>query len=215
MSLFESIRLPFCDVLMTEAWNAPAGRYCAAFRTRHGFRWLFGHPVLEEFGTVSSPLFFTPHALLGKIYDAGISLGHRRNHDMDLDLGWPPLCVGLERDATTLPPQWQEQLLDAITAGGSTGAIPVRRREVGGDTLEVVRFDGADRRSSVSVIATSAPLLPHQLRRLCDSDDRGLTVALALGNRITRQSKGSPQPLVAASEARIGRLAAAASELFA
>jgi hypothetical protein len=214
--MLEPVSLPFCEVLMTEAWNAPRGRYFAAFRARHGFRWLLGHAVLEEFGTISSPLFFAPRALLGRIYDAGISLGHRRDHEMDIDFGWPPLCVGLDRAPAELPSEWQKTLLDAITAGASPAAgIPVRRRKVDRDALELVRFDGADRSGSVSVIATSAPLLPQQLRRLCDADDRGLTFAVALGNRVVRQTEGRAQAITAASEARVARLAAAASELLA
>jgi hypothetical protein len=217
MSMLEPIRLPFCDVLMTERWDAAGGRYFAAFRARHGFRWLLGHAVLEEFGTVSSPLFFAPRALLGRIYDAGISLGHRRNHEMDIDLGWPPLCVGLDRPSGDLPADWQRQLLDAITASAPPTAaeeLPVQSCAVDRDALEVVRFHGADRAANVTVIATSAPLLPQQLRRLCDLDDSGLTFAIALGNRVTRQAEARPQAITALSEARIAQFAAAASELL-
>jgi len=216
--MLDPIRLPFCDVLMTERWDAPAGRYFAAFRARHGFRWLLGHVVLDEFGTVSSPLYFAPRALLGRIYDAGISLGHRRNHEMDIDLGWPPLCVGLDRPPGELPADWQRQLLDAITTTSSSQAaaeeLPVQSCAVDRDALEVVRFHGADRAATVTVIATSAPFLPQQLRRLCDLDDSGLTFAIALGNRVTRQPGGHPQAITALSEARIAQFAVAASELL-
>ena len=215
MSLLEPIRLPYCDVLMTEAWNAPAGRYYAAFRARHGFRWMLGHVVLEEFGTLSSPLLFAPRAQLGQIYDAGITLAHRRGSELDIDMGWPPLCVGLDRPAADLPAQWQQQLLDAIVAGAPSAApLPVQARAADDQQLALVRFDAAARSGGVSVLATSAPLLPAQLARLCDLDDRGLTLALATGNRVTRQSGARPQDIAVLGEARFERLAEAASELF-
>jgi len=218
--MLEPIRLAFCDVLMTEAWNPPAGRWFAAFRARHGFRWLLGQAVLEEFGTVSSPLFFAPRALLGKIYDAGISLGHRRDHEMELDLGWPPLCVGLDRPVPDLPADWQQQLLDAIT--GSTPAAPpptpefsVQGCTVDRDELEVVRFDGPDAAGCATVIATTAPLVPQQLRRLCDLDACAFTIAIATGNRVTRQPEGRPQMIAVASELRFARIAKAAQDFLA
>jgi hypothetical protein len=216
--MLEPIRLPFCDVLMTETWNPPAGRWFAAFRARHGFRWLLGQAVLEEFGTVSSPLFFAPRALLGRIYDAGISLGHRRDHEMEIDLGWPPLCVGLDRPAPELPEDWQQQLLDAIT--GSMPAAPapeisLQSCTVDQDALEVARFDGPARAGCVTVIATTAPLLPQQLRRLCDLDACGFTFAIATGNRVTRQADGRPQAIAVASEERFARVAKAAVDLLA
>jgi hypothetical protein len=210
MSLLEPVRLPWCDVLMTEAWNAPPGRWFAAFRARHGFRWMLGHVVLEEFATISSPLFLTPRTLLGKISDAGISLGHRRDREMAVDLGWPPLCIGVEGDASELPDDWQAQILDAIASGTSTPSMPalaVQRREAGADSLEVARFPASGRTGSVCVVACSAPLLPQHLGRLCDLDDSGLTIAFATGNRVTRQTDARPQVLAAVSESRLSAIA--------
>jgi hypothetical protein len=217
MSLLEPVRLPFCDVLMTDAWNAPAGRWFAAFRARHGFRWMLGHVVLEEFGTISSPIFLAPRPLLGKIYDAGISLGHRRDHEMSVDLGWPPLCIGLEGNAPSLSEAWQPELLDAIASGTTAAGMPplnVERRAAGGDALEVLRFPATERAGSVCIIACSAPLLPQQLGRLCDLDDSGLTLAFATGNRITRQPEARPQALTAAAESRLRDLVDALSGLL-
>ena len=56
MSMLDPILLPFCDVLMTERWDAPAGRYFAAFRARHGFRWHYD---------------ITPYAALLTVRNAG------------------------------------------------------------------------------------------------------------------------------------------------
>ena len=217
MSLLEAVRLPWCDVLMTEAWDAPRGRRFASFRARHGFRWMLGHLVLEEFGTISSPLFLTPRPLLGKIYDAGISLGHRRDREMAVDLGWPPLCIGVEGNAPELPDDWQAQLLDAITSGTSapsTPALVVQRREAGADALEVARFPASDRAGSVCIVACSAPLLPQHLGRLCDLDDSGLTLAFATGNRVTRQADARPQAIAAVSESRLVAIADALASVL-
>jgi hypothetical protein len=218
MSLLEPVRLPWCDVLMTEAWKAPPGRRFAAFRARHGFRWMLGHVVLEEFGTISSPLFLAPRPSLGRIYDAGISLGHRRDREMAVDLGWPPLCIGIEGDAPALPAGWQAQMLDAIASGSSAPSIPalaVQRREAGPDALEVARFPASDRAGSVCIVACSAPLLPQHLGRLCDLDDSGLTLAFAMGNRVTRQADARPQALAAVSESRLRAIADALAGMLA
>jgi hypothetical protein len=209
MSLLEPVRLPFCDVVMTEDWDAPPGRRFAAFRARHGFRWMLGHVVLEEFGTISSPIFLAPRPLLGKIYDVGISLGHRRDREMSVDLGWPPLCIGVEGEAPELPDAWQAQFLDAVMSGVSTAGIPslsVQRRVAGGDALEVLRFPAAERAGSVCIVACSAPLLPQHLGRLCDLDDSGLTLAFATGNRVTRQQNATAQRVTATSESRLSAL---------
>jgi hypothetical protein len=215
MSPLERIRLPYCDVLMLETWNASAGRYYATIRARHGFRWLLGHVVLEEFGTLSSPVFLAPRALLGKVYDAGITLGHRRDHEMSIDLGWPPLCVGLDRPAVDLASDWQPRLLDAIEAGaGPLAAEPIETRAVAGDMLALARYGAGDRASTVTVIVTTAPLLPAQLARVCDLDDAGLTLAVATGNRVTRQSHAQPQRIAMCGESRLSVLLAAADELL-
>ena len=215
MSLLERIRLPFCDVLKLERWNAPAGSYFAAFRVRHGFRWVLGHVVLAEFGTLSAPVFLAPRALLGKIYDAGITLGHRRDKEMSLDLGWPPLCIGLNAQAVELPPDWQAQLLHAIESGtGPLAAESLETRVVDGETLALASFDAADRSNRVTIIVTTAALLPVQLARLCDLDDGGLTLAIATGNRVTRQSGGRPQRITMCSQSRLDVLSAAADDLL-
>jgi hypothetical protein len=156
--------------------------------------------------------------LLGKIYDAGISLGHRRDHEMSVDLGWPPLCIGVEGDAPSLSEGWQAQLLDAITSGASavgTSAPKVQRREAGGDALDVLRFAATERAGSVCIVACSAPLLPQHLGRLCDLDDSGLTLAFATGNRVTRQENARPQALTVTAESRLNALVDALAGMLA
>lgn len=216
MPLRDLIRLPYCEVLTAGPWNAPAGRWFAALRARHGFGALLGQAVVEEFGTISSPIFFAPRALLGRIYDAGITLAHRRDRELDIDLGWPPLCVGLDRPAPKLEDGWQDELLAALERAGDgdgkgDGDERVRTRTVDGERVALVRFDDAGR--GASVVATTAPLLPAQLGRLCDLDDRALTIAYATGNRVVRQTGGAAQRIAVLSEKRFGRIAAAVEEL--
>src|SRR5437867_3451671 len=96
MALLDYFELPFCKMLMREAWNAPAHRYFIAYSARQNFRNVLGLPVIDEFATISSPIFFAAPPMLGKIYNVGITLGHKRSPDMDIDTGWPPLCIGIE-----------------------------------------------------------------------------------------------------------------------
>jgi hypothetical protein len=137
---------------------------------------------------------------------------------MSVDLGWPPLCIGVDGDAPELPGAWQAQLLDAITSGASTAGISpldVERRAVAGDRLEVLRVPAAERAHSICIVACSAPLLPQQLVRLCDLDDSGLTLAFATGNRVTRQKNARAQRLTAVSESRLDDLVDALAGMLA
>ncbi len=197
---------------MVERWDAPAGRYFLAYRAGLGYRWLLGHPVVDEFATFSSPIFFAPKPLLGKIYNAGISLGHRRDPEMAIDLGWPPLCVGLDLPAPALPEDWEERLLAALTrdsaAEGSDAERTVRTRQVGGDELSSCRVGEA------TVLATSAPLLPHQLLHLCEAAGGPLAMAFSTGNRVARPGEGVSQVLRAVSESRLRELMGSAESLW-
>jgi len=207
--MLDLIHLPFCDVLMHEAWDAPPGRVFTACRARHGFRGLLGNGVVEEYATISAPIFLAPNSILGKIYNAGISLGHKRDAEMGLDQGWPPLCIGLYKDAPALPVDWEATLLNAIMTRGNAMPLPAgikqSKQTTGGYALERWRFG-----SEVTVIATTAPLLPAQLGRLCDADSAPLTVAVGLGTRIARQ-ESMPQTVNAVSEKVLAALIGAAS----
>ena len=196
MPIFELLERPYCSMLRVEPWNASAGRWFAAYRPRHGYRWLLGNGVVDEFATVSSPIFIAPHALLGRIYNAGIGLAHKRDSDMALDLGWPPLCAGIDRAAEEIPSNVETDLLALMTESGATSATkPELSAMVGAYTVERWRFSNV-----VTVIGTDTPLLPQQLGHLCDADDAPLTIALATGNRVVRQSDHQPQDLRVASE---------------
>jgi hypothetical protein len=211
-SVLRLVALPFCRVAMVAPWNEPAARRFVAYRCRDGFPCLLGHPVIDEFATISSPIFFGPRALAGKLYNAGLSLGHRRDPEMGIDLGWPPLVVGLgSGPAPDLTADWEEQLLDAlmaVPAGGESlaAADAFSRRQVGGASLERAVCGEA------VLWATDAPLLPKQLGRLCEVSRRPLALALN-----TRPLIGAPGRLAheaaVVSERRLVALLAAAREL--
>ena len=164
-----------------------------------------GHPVVDEYATISSPVFLTPRSLLGKIYNAGISLGHLRGQEMALDLGWPPLCVGVDLPMPEVPEDWERQLLRAIVHpdGGDLEIDPLASRvSARRPSHEVEAYRWAD----ATVIAISEPLLPRQLQRVCEAVKTPVAVAVALGNRIERSDGGSPQSVRVVSEAVLGEI---------
>lgn len=191
MPLFNLIELPFCKVICLDSWNEPAHRYFIAYHVEDDFRHVLGLPVIDEFCTFSSPIFFAPIPILGKIYNAGISLGHKRDQDMSIDLGWPPLCIGYEAPSPELPVDWEARVLAEVQRTGGAGVqrsgeVEVQRVIVG----------------QTEVIATNAPLLPEQLRRMCRTmSDAPFRIAFSTGNRLTRTEKGAPQTIRVSSEA--------------
>ena len=114
------VTLPFCRVVMLGEWDEPPRRRFAAYRCRGLPPRVLGHAVIDEFATLSSPVFFCQRALAGKIYDAGITLAHRRDPDMAIDQGWPPLVIAESssppQTAPELPVDWQQRLLGALRA---------------------------------------------------------------------------------------------------
>ncbi|MGB5549176.1 MAG: hypothetical protein WBO74_01655 [Thermoanaerobaculia bacterium] len=196
------VTLPFCTAVMLDVWNASPSRHFAAYRCSGSYRWLLGHPVIDEFATISSPIFLAPRSLLGKIYNAGISLGHQRDPEMGIDLGWPPLCVGLDAPAPELPSNWEARLLEALAAKGVPGegagdTLPIRRGRFGEHEVECLKVGEA------SIFVTSAPLLPKQLGYLCEAGLTPLVVAVSVGNRLERVSEGEPRSVTALSQERL------------
>jgi hypothetical protein len=204
------VTLPFSKVVMLDVWNAPASRYFAAYRCSGSWRWLLGHPVIDEFATISSPVFLAPRTLLGKIYNAGLSLGHRRDPEMGIDLGWPPLCIGLDEPAPELSLDWEARLLEAIASGGSSGeaageVVPVRRAAFAEHQVEALRLTEA------SIVITSAPLLPKQLSEAASSP---VAVAVSLGNRLERVGEGALRSVDALSQNRLSALCVVVEEVL-
>lgn len=195
------VSLPFCQVVMLDRWDAPPARYFTAYRTRGAARWILGHPVVDEYSTISSPVFLTPRPMLGKIYNAGISLGHARDREMALDLGWPPLCVGVDRPSPELPSDWEHQLLTAIMnpdrCGESEKMGELTRVQRNDHEVEMFRVAGA------TVVAVSSPLLPRQLARICEAVPTAVAVAVSLGNRLERSEESSPRSVRGVSDAKL------------
>jgi hypothetical protein len=213
MPLLEVASLPCCQALLIDAWNSPPRRYFAAYRVRGPYRWLLGHPVVDEFATISSPIFLTPRRHLGKIYNAGLSLGHRRDPEMGIDLGWPPLCVGLDLPAPPLEADWESRLLSAIEApspvpGGIPPEIRFQTRAVDRYQLQFLTAKDA------TVLVTSAPLLPEQLSRLCETAPTELAVAVSIGNRLERAIEAAPQKVSSLSEESLLKLLNAARDML-
>ena len=213
MPLLDLIAVGNCRILRWEAWNAPAGRWFFSYRTRGDYRWLMGHAVVDEFATVSGPLFFSPADQLGKIYNAGISLGHRRDPEMAVDQGWPPFCAGIKLPAGVQATDPEPAILAALLSPPAFVApaapeIQLESEKLSDRTLELWRFG-----NEISCFATDAPLLPRQLRRLCDVGNASLTLALSLGNRLPRLRTGALGQAQSASEAVFTELLALADEL--
>ncbi len=204
----ETATLPYCTVLLPEPLAARRGRLFAAYRARGGYRWLLGQGVLDEFGTLSSPVWLAPWELLGKMYDFGLAFGLRRDPDMSIEGGWPPICIGLDLPAPPLPSGWENELSVAIERGVPAAGTGDRlgRLTVGAHRLDRYRLGG------VTILETDAPLLPHQLGRLCDASGGDLALAMATAQRITRSRGGEPAPLAVASEKTVAALTAAVAE---
>lgn len=191
MPLCDLIELPYCKILRIEEWNAPAHRYFLAYHSQGEFRHVLGLPVIDEFATFSSPVFFAPAPILGKIYNAGITLGHKRSPDMDIDTGWPPLCIGTNEPAAELPADFENQMIDAIKSGRGS-AIPAQTiRDFQVQFIEI---------GETSVFVTDAPMISVQLRRICLLTRTPFAIAFSTGNRLTRQKDGAPNEVHAVSE---------------
>lgn len=192
MPLFEVICSPPFYAVLVEPWNAPAHRYFLSYRVHADFRHVLGLPVVDEFATFSTPIFFGPRVFLGQLYNLGITLGHQRNPEMPLDQGWPPICIGIDSD---LRPRegWEDRLLDAIKSANAATS-----KESSPQIQE-------HRIAETTIYATDLPLLPRQLRRMCQIATSPFSVAFSTGNRITGQ-EGKLLSVQVASEAAFAQL---------
>jgi len=206
LPVFNLIQLPFCKVIVIDAWNAPPVRYFAAFKFRETFSHVLGLPVISEFATFSSPIFLAPKPLLGKIYNAGLSLAARRDPGMDIDVGWPPLCIGTNDTVIELPADWEQTLLQSIQSNKSDLSLKGKRfesflKKFEEFTLQYIQFD------TLSVFATDAPLIPRQLRQIAELGNSPFTIAFSTGNRVTRQQKAQPMQVKVISEDALNQIA--------
>jgi hypothetical protein len=192
LPLFNVLSSPPFHAILVEPWNAPPHRYFLSYRVNGDFRHVMGLPVVDEFATFSSPIFFGPKPFLGQLYNVGITLGHQRHPDMALDQGWPPLCIGF--DSEEHPSKgWEDRLLSTIKSAPTTSmkhsSQQIQRHQIG----------------ETSILATDLPLLPRHLRRLCQVSTSSLTLAFSTGIRITRPA-GEPLSIDVASEAAFEQL---------
>ena len=125
-----------------------------------------------------------------QIYDAGISLRpspqSRDGHRSRLAAALRGARSSARRPARGLaaPAPRRDHCRHAAGNGGDSRAELRGRPRCARSRA----FPRADRAANVTVIATSAPLLPQQLPPpVRPLDDSGLTFAIALGNRVTRQ----------------------------
>jgi hypothetical protein len=193
LPLFNVISVPPFQALLIEEWNAPPHRFFLAYRALGDFRHVLGLPVVDEYATFSTPIFFGPIPLLGQFYNVGITLGHNRDSEMGLDQGWPPICIGIESDQQA-EQGWEEKLLTAIKT--SKWIPPARTSEP-----QVQTF----RTKLVDVFATDVPLLPRQLRRICEISKAPFSIAFSTANRITPQ-KGKLLDISVSSEHALEQL---------
>jgi hypothetical protein len=151
--------------------------------------------VIDEFATFSSPIFFCPTPIIGKIYNAGISLGHKRDPEMGIDLGWPPLVIGYQTAAPELKESWEQELLAEIQKAGEQG---------GKGAGEIITVDEYEFRKlqvgECEIFATNASLLPKQLQRIAQLSNAPFSIAFSTGNRLTSQQNAQPLVVKAASE---------------
>lgn len=58
-----------------------------------------GLGVVEDFGTLSSPIALAPAPVFGRVYEALIHQGIARDSGLSTDAGWPPIVVGVDDGA--------------------------------------------------------------------------------------------------------------------
>lgn len=199
--MFNLIETPYCKVLMIEPWNASRGRYFIAYRALNSFRSVLGLPVIDEFATFSSPIFFCPTPILGKIYNAGISLGHKRDPEMGIDLGWPPIVIGYQAPVPELKENWEKELLEEIQKAGEQGSGGAGEQKMIGE-YEVRMLNVGE----CEIFATNAPLLPKQLQRIAQLSKAPFSIAFSTGNRLTAQKNAQPLVVTAASEGALSKI---------
>lgn len=197
-----------------------AHRYFIAYNARDDFRHVLGLPVIDEFATFSSPIFFAPIPILGKIYNAGISLGHLRDPEMGLETGWPPLCIGFDEPMPVLPEQWEQTLLQKLQTVDLSKIKPESALDFGSISiddysLQRMRIRGFDRSrlGTTTVFATNAPLLPKQLKRITHLAKVPFAIAFSTGNSVVSKEEPVPAIVRAVSEEMLRRIFTGFSQL--
>ena len=216
--LMQVVNTSFCQAVMLEPWNAEPGRLFVDYRARHGHTALIGNGVVEEFRTISGPILLAPEGIMGGVYDTGMLLADERDVEAPIDQGWPPLTIGINVAAPTMPRDWKAVLVQAMQrpAAGVQFQLwdyRLRRIEVGDIVVEVLQCS-TNGEPVATIIVTNAGLLPQQLGRLVDTDDAPVTVAVATGNRLPRVADGELHVADVVAEAKLLAIAAGLRRLF-
>ena len=211
-TLFRMLDLPWCQTLMLESWNAVPGRFFVAYRATGTFNALLGQGVVDEFRTISAPLFLAPADTIGGIYDTGMKLADARDVEAPIDQGWPPLTIGIDVRSPDRPDDWQDRLLDALKTEQSIGKPPWSNEfssaRTGNYLVESARCE-VDGDIAASILVTDAPMLPLQLNRLAAASDSPITIAVSVGNRLPRVSDGEMHQIDVVSEAQLDAIISA------
>jgi len=204
--LFHIVSMPFCQVLMLEDWDAEPGRFYVAYHAHGHFTKLLGQGVVDEFRTISGPVFLSPASIMGGIYDAGMRLADARDVEAPIDQGWPPLTIGIEADSPDRPSDWQQQVLSAIQNRESTGTAPwdsQSAEHAAGDYKVSALHSSVEDQKAASVFVTDAPLLPQQLARLAEVGSSDIDVAISTGNRLSRVENAALHQVETVSERQL------------
>lgn len=169
------------SVLRRKVWGA--------FRRLGSVGDVSGLHVLEDFGILSSPIVIGPLAWFGDIYDALIEDGFRRDPELSIDAGWPPLVIGIPSAADPDPaaPLPARAVIEALesagprfalgpagaasrwASGGWPGGIGTASRLTpAGHAIGVLAARSAGGGASALVAATDAPLGPLGLGRVAE-----------------------------------------------
>jgi len=155
-----------------------------AYRSEGRVGEVSGLHVLRDFGVLSSPILLCPHAWFGSLYDSLIEDSFRRDPELSIDAGWPPLVFGLPAQpaqalAEPPAPASVRSLLDGAgarfaTGGGSqpAGIGSASKRTPAGHLVGVLAVCIGE--VQIAILATDAPLSPLSLGRLAEQALRGL-----------------------------------------
>jgi len=117
--------------------------YPAIIKERRLFigRWSLGAAVsglgvAEDFGTFSSPIALVPLPVFGRVYEAMIHQGIKRDSGLSTDTGWPPIVVGVNdsvwNNVRQVRASVREKHVDAALAAARGDAIREGNVGIGG-----------------------------------------------------------------------------------
>jgi len=199
---------------MLESWNAAPGRFFVAYRANGNFNALLGQGVVDEFRTISGPIFLAPAESIGGVYDAGMKLADARDEEAPIDQGWPPFTIGIDTRSPDRPDDWQDRLLDALKTEQSADKPPWSSNFSSARTDDYIVESSSlvsDGVTAANILVTDAPMLPSQLDRLAGLSKASISVAVSVGNRLPRLPGGEKHQVDVISEAQLDAVIRAAS----